>query len=91
MPRFLCRLGLHKWRYEDAVITSLSEYESARGRAWVIAKMGKIPSIGIPKSVRTQTVFSKRECQKCGIKEGKRFAEDDQGNKTPISGWEKTT
>lgn len=85
MPRFLCRLGLHKWRYKDAVITSWTEYKSN-----VIFTREGFRPIGLLKTPRTQ-VFSERECQRYGIKQEKRFAENDQGNKTPVSGWEKIT
>jgi hypothetical protein len=46
--------------------------------------------VTVLKSRRIQAVFSKRKCQRCGVKQQKRFSEDAQGNKTPISGWEKT-
>jgi hypothetical protein len=88
MPGFLCRLGLHKWRYEDVVITSRDAieplvvfYEKFGG--------GAESSSHVRKNPRTKADFTKRECQKCGIKQERRIFEDDEGNKTIISGWEK--
>lgn len=97
MPRFLCRIGLHKWRYEDAGIISrdarederASDYALTRGGGGAISVGRPIP-IGTEKTYKTEAVFTKRECQRCGIKQEKRVSENDQGNKTPISGWEKT-
>jgi hypothetical protein len=89
MPRFLCGLGLHKWRYEDAVITSQSVIEPTA----VIHRDGyggDAPPMQVVTRQRTKAVFTKRKCQRCGVKQEKRFAEDDRGNKTPISGWERT-
>jgi hypothetical protein len=95
MPSFLCRLGLHKWRYEpeDAVIINREEHEGEQtADAYVKSRMLAYP---IPtytdKILKTpEAVFIRRECQRCGIKQKRKIYEDDQGNKTPISGWEKT-
>jgi hypothetical protein len=97
---FLCRLGLHRWRYkpEDAVIISRGGQggEQASGAYGGYAASGKSPtahpvSTDMLEMLKTpEAVFIKRECLRCGIKQEKRFSEDAQGNKTVISGWEKT-
>jgi hypothetical protein len=79
---------LHKWRYEDP--ETVSQKVKNQPWDWAITKYGNVPPPGFWGTVKTKTVFTKRECQRCGIKEQKRFAQDDQGNET-LSNWEEIT
>lgn len=98
MPKFLCKLGLHKWRYkpEDAVIVKSGghgggQYSGASGGYAVSGKLSYPVSNDMYEMLKApEAVFTKRECLRCGVKQEKRFSEDAQGNKTIVSGWEKT-
>jgi hypothetical protein len=86
---FLCKLGLHEWRYEDAIVTSLDEHEGV----WIANKgnlPGRTPPFEGQSEHKIEAEPTKRECMRCGIKQVRKFSEDDEGNKTIISDWEET-
>ena len=75
MPRFLCRIGIHKWR----------NYGERVEIAWT--ESGLVP--GIKKEMHRR-VFSERECLRCGIREKRKFDENIDGTKAAM-GWERIT
>jgi hypothetical protein len=79
-PNWLCRLGLHKWRYYgEKVVVTWKEPAYVKG-----ASMHREP----PKPIhRQKEVFTKKKCLRCGIRVKRKLVRDSDGTLSSI-GWE---